>query len=306
MALLPNNSVLVLGAGELGAAVLDALATHPHRGSKTITVLLRQASSSSSDPAKQAYISQLKSLGIATLAGDIANATEADLARLFSPFETIVGCSGMFHPNGTQLKLAQAILAANVHRYIPWQFGVDYDVIGRGSSQGLFNEQIDVRELLRQQTDTTWVVISTGLFMSFLFEAAFGVVSSDRTTVRALGGWDNTVTVTTVVDIGKAVAEVVYDSSELSGVEFIAGETLSYGRIADVVERISGRTIEREDWSVQRLQEELAEDPDNGMKKYRVVFAQGRGVAWDIDKTFNARRGISFQNVEEWYKENLM
>ena len=116
MALLPNNSVLVLGAGELGAAVLDALATHPHRGSKTITVLHRQASLSSSDPAKQAYISQLKSLGIATLAGDIANATEADLVRLFSPFETIVGCSGMFYPNGTQLKLAQAILAANVRR----------------------------------------------------------------------------------------------------------------------------------------------------------------------------------------------
>ena len=72
------------------------------------------------------------------------------------------------------------------------------------------------------------------------------------------------------------------------------------------MERISGKTIEREDWSVQRLQEELAEDPDNGMKKYRVVFAQGKGVAWDIDTTFNARRGISFQNVEEWYKENLM
>ena len=297
-------SVLVLGAGELGTAVLKALATHPKRGSQTITVLLKPASLSSSDPAKQAYLSELELLGVSTLAGDLPNATEAHLASLFSPFDTIVGCSGMFYPSGTQLKLARAILTAKVHRYIPWQFGVDYDTIGRGSSQDLFSEQLDVRELLRRQLDTTWVVISVGLFMSFLFEAAFGVVSSDRKTVRALGGWDNKVTVTTVVDIGKVVAEVVYVEPDLQGVEFIAGETLSYGRIADVLGRVLGKLIERLDWSIERLQDDLDKDSDNGMKKYRVVFAKGKGVAWDISETFNAKRGISFQNVEEWLKEN--
>lgn len=299
-----SNSVLVLGAGELGTAVLKALATHPKRGSKTITVLLRPASLSSSDPAKQAYISELESLGVSTLAGDISNATEARLASLFSPYDTIIGCSGMFYPSGTQLKLARAILTAKVHRYIPWQFGVDYDMIGRSSSQDLFSEQLDVRELLRRQLDTTWVVISVGLFMSFLFEAAFGVVSSDRDIVRALGGLDNKVTVTSVVDIGKVVAEVVYVEPDLQGVEFIAGETLSYGRIADVVERVLGKVIEREDWSIERLQDDLDKDSDNGMKKYRVVFAEGKGVAWDMSETFNAKRGISFQNVEDWLKEN--
>lgn len=141
--------------------------------------------------------------------------------------------------------------------------------------------------------------------MSFLFEAAFGVVSSDRKTVRALGGWNNQVTVTTAMDIGKVVAEVVYAVPELNGVVFIAGETLSYERIAEVVENISGTVIEREDWSIQRLQEELVADPDNGMKKYRVVLAEGKGTAWDREGTFNARRGMSFQNVEEWVKANL-
>lgn len=301
-----SDTVLVLGAGELGTAVLHTLATHPQRGSKTITVLLSPASLSSSDPAKQARISELKSLGISTLAGDIPNATEAHLASLFSPFETIIGCSGMFYPGGTQLKLARAVLTANVHRYIPWQFGVDYDIIGPGSSQDLFSEQVDVRELLRRQRDTTWLIISVGLFMSFLFEPTFGVLDSDRNTVRALGGWDNRVTVTTVVDIGKAVAEVVYTVPELpNALEFIAGETLSYGDVADVIERTFGKAIKREEWSIQRLQEDLAEDPVNGIKKYRVVFAEGKGIAWDKEKTFNARRGLEFQNVEEWIKENL-
>jgi hypothetical protein len=43
------------------------------------------------------------------------------------------------------------MLSAGVKRYLPWQFGVDYDVIGRGSAQTLFDEQFDVRDLLRGQ-----------------------------------------------------------------------------------------------------------------------------------------------------------
>jgi len=66
--------------------------------------------------------------------------------------------------------LARAVLDAGVRRYVPWQFGVDYDVIGRGSAQDLFDEQLDVRDALRSQSGTEWVIISTGMFTSFLFE----------------------------------------------------------------------------------------------------------------------------------------
>ena len=61
---------------------------------------------------------------------------------------------------------------------------MDYDVIRRGSAQDLFDEQYDVRQLLRRQQQqeeegqgtTEWVIISTGIFLSFLFKDAFGVV----------------------------------------------------------------------------------------------------------------------------------
>ena len=33
----------------------------------------------------------------------------------------------------------------------PGKFGVNYDVIGRGSAQDLFDEQLEVRDLLRSQ-----------------------------------------------------------------------------------------------------------------------------------------------------------
>jgi hypothetical protein len=63
---------------------------------------------------------------------------------------------------GFQLKLANAVLDAGVKRYFPWQFGVDFEVIGRGSAQDLFDEQLDVRELLRSQNATNGSLFPQG------------------------------------------------------------------------------------------------------------------------------------------------
>jgi len=41
---------------------------------------------------------------------------------------------------------------------------------------------------------------------------------------------------------------------------------------------------------VPRLKDELAKDPDDPIKKYRVVFAEGKGLSWEVDKTFNAQQ----------------
>ena len=296
-------SVLVLGAGELGTAVFEALTAHPQHG--PITVLLRSSAITSSDLTKQAQTAKLASLGISTLAGDIVNATEDELSTLFGPYHTIIGCTGMTYPAGTQLKIARAVLASGARRYLPWQFGVDYDAIGRGSSQNLFTEQLDVRDLLRGQKETEWVIISTGIFTSFLFWPPFGVVSKDRKTVRALGGWDTKVTVTTPRDIGRVVAEVVWAVPELRGVVFATGESVSYRQVAAVLEKVLGEKVNRELWSVDMLTEELAKDPEDGLKKYRVVFAEGRGVSFNEVTTFNHQRGMDLQGAEAWVRENM-
>lgn len=301
-----SQSVLVLGAGELGAAVLSGLANHSHRRLSTITVLLRPATVASSDPLKKEDISKLQSLGIVILSGDVANDSESELATLFQPFDTIIGCTGMTSGPGTQTKIARAALSAGVKRYIPWQFGVDYEAIGRGSAQDLFTEQLDVRDLLRAQTATKWVILSTGMFLSFLFEPFFGVVDAERTLVRALGSWQNRVTVTTPEDIGRMTAEVVLAAPEIENeVVLTAGDTVTYERLADMVERVLGRKIERREWSLEELRAELRTDPGDKLKKYRVVFAEGKGVAWDMERTLNWKWGIKMVGVEEWASENL-
>ncbi|KAJ5594823.1 uncharacterized protein N7459_001031 [Penicillium hispanicum] len=304
-----SQKILVIGAGELGSQVLHSLVQH-HRQVRAVAVLLRPSSISSTNPSKQKEIKDLRSLGIHLVSSDIVADPESALASIFADYDTIIGCTGFAAGKGVQVKVARAALAAGTLRFIPWQFGVDYDVIGRGSPQDLFDEQLDVRDLLRSQTKTRWAIISTGMFTSFLFEPSFGIVDLQNATVSALGSWDNRVTVTTPADIGKFTAEIVLgEESEAlftNRAIFVGGDTVSYEQLADLVEKITQKPVRRNIIAVPDVQAALTRDPDNGLLKYQAVFGQGRGVAWDLAKTWNKQRGMQAQTAEEWARDSLL
>lgn len=295
-----ETSILVLGAGELGMAVLRSLAKRAARQPGTaITALLRPAGINS-------HVAALRPLGIEVLPCDLADASAAELSNIFKRFDTVIGCTGFVGGRGTQIKLAHAALGAPVRRYFPWQFGVDYDVIGRGSAQDLFDEQLDVRDLLRGQTETEWVILSTGIFTSFLFEPAFGVVDLASDTVHALGSFENTLTVTTAEDIGALTADIVFAEPRIANrVLYTAGDTVTYAQLADILESVLGRKVHRAVWSVRRLRDELAQDPDSALRKYRVVWAEGKGVSWPMAQTFHFQSGIDLAGVERWMRDNM-
>lgn len=296
------TSILVLGAGELGLAVLEALARHPKRNGETIVVLLR--ASTSTDPTRAQLLKHLQDdLHVQIETADVVAASVDSLVNLFARYHTVVSCNGMGLPAGTQTKLAQAVLQAGVPRFVPWQFGMDYDVIGEGSTQDLFDEQLAVRKLLRapDNTTTNWIIVSTGLFLSFLFLPAFGVVDIATKTVRGLGRWDNRITVTTPVDIGTVTADVLLDPHDIKRqVVYAAGGTVSYGALADLLDAHYQTAFRRELWDLPTLQKQLAAEPNDTMVKYRDTFAQGRGVAWDKEKTVNAQRSIPVMDVAEY------
>jgi hypothetical protein len=299
-----ETDILVLGAGELGMAMLNSLSRLAPSGT-SISVLLRPSSISSPSSAQAANLSQIRSLNISIVPGDISSSA-SQLAEIFKPYGLIISCLGFASGPGSQLKIARAVLQAGVKRYFPWQFGVDYDEIGRGSAQDLFDEQLDVRDLLRGQAGTEWVIVSTGMFTSFLFEEYFGVAEWEKGVVRALGGWENKVTVTTPEDIGRLTAEIVFSKSRIANqIVYTAGETVSYATLADYVQETKGMKVEKEVWSVDKLKKDLEASPNNAVNKYRVVFAQGRGVSWDKEKTFNWEKGIEVQGVRDWMMENL-
>ncbi|POR47432.1 NmrA-like family protein [Paraburkholderia eburnea] len=302
-----DKAILVLGAGELGMAVLRNLVRRVGKvPGVAISVLLRPSTIASANPDKHKDIESLRELGVDIVPGDLAAQSVAALADIFARFDTVVSCTGFVGGPGVQMKIARAVLEAGVQRYFPWQFGVDYDVIGKGSAQDLFDEQLDVRALLRSQEKTEWVIVSTGMFMSFLFEPIFGVVNLKENSVHALGSWENAVTVTTSEDIGALTAEILLSEPRIvNQVVHVAGDTVTYRRLADALDTLLNVKLHRTEWSVPALKQELAEAPDAPIRKYRVVFAEGRGVAWDKESTFNAQRGLVVQGMGDWMNQNL-
>lgn len=303
-----TDNILVLGAGELGTQVLRELAALNADSAKArITVLLRASAVATQDSSKKRALEELRALGIHILQADVISDSVEALVEHFRHFDTVISCVGFVAGAGTQLKLTQAALAAGVKRYVPWQFGVDYDVIGKGSPQDLFDEQLEVRELLRAQRTTEWLIISTGMFTSFLFEPSFGVVDLAENTVHALGTWDTQVTVTTPEDIGKLTAQIIFTEPRLiNQAVFVAGDTLSYRQLADILDEKLDRTLSRVEWTVPQLSAALAAAPEDSLCKYRAVFAQGKGVAWDKNRTFNARHGIELTTAADWIEQNLL
>ena len=228
----------------------------------------------------------------------------------------------MTYPPGTHLKLAKAVFEANAARerkeagkgmwYFPWQFGIDYDAIGRGSAQDLFNEQLDVRDLLRAQKEVRWTIVSTGMFMSFLFEEAFGVVSKDWSKVTALGSKENEITVTSVEDIGRVVAEMAMtvEGEKGSGIVYTVGATVSAQGFANELDKATGREVAVDVVPFGVLRDELEEaeregnEAEVGLRRYRVVFAEGKGVSWPTDRCWGRRRGMEMQGVRAWAEEH--
>jgi nucleoside-diphosphate-sugar epimerase len=90
-------------------------------------------------------------------------------------------------------------------------------------------------------------------------------------------------------------------------VVFTSGQTVTYGELADVIEKVVGpeTRVSREEWIVEYLEAELEKDPENLLKKYHVLFAAPKGVSWDEEKTINAQRGIETIGVEQWLREKL-
>ncbi len=299
------RDILVLGAGELGMAVLRALAPRIRAANETLAVLVSRRTLDDSLPENAAKRAALRGLGVEVIGFDLG-ADEEALTELFRRFRTVVNCSGFVAGAGTQLKITRAVLNAGVKRYFPWQFGVDYDIVGRGSGQPVFDEQYEVRQLLREQESTEWVIVSTGMFTSFLFEPAFDVVNLDRKTIHGLGSWNTKVTVTTPEDIGKLTTEILLTEPRIvNEIVRVAGDTISYGKLAEVVERVTGVEFEKVEWTLDKLRADLAASPSDVMTRYRAAFARGDGMWWDKADTFNARRGIQVTNVEEYLRARL-
>lgn len=146
-----GEKVLVLGAGQLGASVLASLVPAVTQRNGSVCVIVSGRSRDKQSKRRSSIHQQLADAGARFIPVDIAGSSVAALKDQFHGFDTIINCMGFVAGAGTQIKITRAVLEAGVKRYFPWQFGVNYDVVGKGSGQPVWDEQYDVRTLLREQ-----------------------------------------------------------------------------------------------------------------------------------------------------------
>ena len=296
-----EKSFLVIGTGEVGIAMLDSLYKYREANSQhfKIGALVQPL---------HAVIGSGPDLRFADLtieAVDLVAESIENLANVFRKYDTVICCSGFSIGAGMQVKITKAVLEAGVRRYVPWQFGADYDKIGRGSAQPVFDEQLDVRDLLRAQSKTHWIIVSTGMITSFLFREDFGVINLSQQVIHALGDWQNSLTLTACEDIGALTVEVLFHQPEiLDQVVFVSGDTVTFEEIADKMEEVFDVKFERVLWDYQFLEKKLNDEPENIFNKYRLVFTHP-GVTWPMEVTFNDLNNIPTTGIVEWAKAHV-
>lgn len=298
-----EKSFLIIGAGEVGLAMLNSLHDYQekHGQQLEIGVLVQPLVSSAARIKNNPRFANVKVEAL-----DLVNENIQNLITVFEKYDTIVCCSGFSTGRGMQVKITNAVLDAGVRRYVPWQFGVDYDKIGRGSAQPSFDEQLEVRDLLRAQHNTHWIIVSTGMITSFLFREDFGVINLSEKKISALGDWQNSLTLTSCEDIGNLTIEILFHQPEiLDQVVFIAGDTLTFEEMFHKLEGLFDTGFDRKVWDIPQLEKDAKDNSDKVFSRYRLVFTNP-GVTWPLSDTFNYQNKIATVGFERWINENIL
>ncbi|HEY9138136.1 MAG TPA: hypothetical protein VIM67_07660, partial [Terriglobus sp.] len=102
-------------------------------------------------------------------------------------------------------------------------------------------------------------------------------------------------------DIGRLTVEVLTAEPPVTDrIVFIAGDTVTYGQAADLVEEVLETSLTREVWTVPQLRVQLEKNPENVMAKYHIVFAEGRGVSWPTNSTYNHKHRLLTADLRQW------
>lgn len=99
---------------------------------------------------------------------------------------------------------------------------------------------------------------------------------------------------------------IIPEIESINRVVYIGGDTISYTELADLLDKISQTKFQREEWDLSYLKQCLENDPENSLHKYQTVFAEGKGVSWDMSMTLNAQQSIPLTTVENYIRERII
>ncbi|KAF2643581.1 hypothetical protein P280DRAFT_497144 [Massarina eburnea CBS 473.64] len=220
---------------------------------------------------------------------------------LLNPTHEVLKARPLHHQQPTPLGKKKS--PKKLH-FFPWQWSVDPDTDITGNDNGNGNALIPLLSAQKKKKKEP-ISISISLLLAPFWFWFWGI--ENRTApnkkkpiiLRASRDQEHKVTMPDDSDTGRVVASEV-DARDR--IVYAAGgdtDTISYAQLASIVSKVMGKEVRREEWRIARLGDELAKDPGDLIKKYRLVFAR-EGAWWDKEGSVNAKLGIEVMDVETY------
>lgn len=138
-----------------------------------------------------------------------------------------------------QGNLLHAAVAANVGRFIPSDFSLDFTKTEPGT-----NRNLDLRREFHDKLDASgiqWTSVLNGAFTELLTSGKLPMINDNWHKIMHFGSATQKLDFTTVPDIAAYTAAVAADASTTPRFLRIAGQSVSATDLAEIVSRVKGR-----------------------------------------------------------------
>ncbi len=228
-----TTSVLVAGAtGMLGGTIARELLRLPR-----VDVRLLARSGSQPDPRKKAALDALVARGATIVNGDLAEPVSLEAATVGVDVVISAVQGGRQVIVDGQVALAKAAAGNGVRRILPSDFALDLFKAPPGEHAS-FDLRRDADEIIAD-SGLEAVHILTGALMDGFVNAFF---DHEARTATYWGSGEETFDATSVVDTARYTARAALDHAVPAGKFAVAAEQLSFGRMVDAVETVTGRS----------------------------------------------------------------
>ena len=296
--------VLVIGSGDAGTAILNALtrrSNHIHA-----SLLVRPESVEK----HRDKLASFQAAGVQVIQGSLSSSLEHLTALLRetveeggnvserAAFDVVISCISHERYRTDQVKLVQAAKAAGVKRYFPTAFGMDEEAVGSPSAFSPIIEAKLKNFAAIAEVGLPYTIVSCGFWSEWLLSRLLGIDYSHKV-ITAIETFDSRISTTTLKDLGELMCEILLDPSTIDQTRLhIASDRVTLEQVAQAVERATGSTFERRLATMEEMDKRRAAAVFPRMDVQAVFLTlihNQRGMWWPKERTWNETHPISYQ-----------
>ncbi|KAF7556709.1 hypothetical protein G7Z17_g1236 [Cylindrodendrum hubeiense] len=291
--------VAIVGAtGETGSSVVKGLleSTDPKY---EITALTRPAS------LQKPGVLQLAAKGVTVVAADLEG-PEEELVKLLAGIDVVISTVDAY-AFMAQIPLANAAETAGVKRFIPCFFATVTPPTGILT----LRDQKEVVLNHIKKIHLPYTIIDVGWW----FQLTLPRLASGRIDYALImpgniiaGDGDVATALTDIRDIGRYVARIISDPRTVNAMVFSYTELLSQNQVFQLLEKLSGETIDRTNMSKDAIEAGIAEaesgDPSNPLTYAKIAqfqYLNSRYIRGD--NTPEYARYLGYKDAKELYPD---